>query len=80
MLAPQHSSFESAMRFLGKFLHIEAIHHTVDGDQHMRLLIIRVDALADSDEPDAGEVQLLEEGKGVLCISACSAESVGRRR
>lgn len=76
VLPPQHPPFQTTMRFLGKFLHVEAVHHSVDSDQHMRLLIVRVDALTDGDQPDAGKVQPLKEGQCILGVSGEAAAVV----
>ena len=70
MLAPQHQTFESAVGFLGKLLHVQAVHHAMNGDKHMRLFVLRVDALTDGDQPDAGEVQPLEDASASFVLRA----------
>ncbi|MGA8529934.1 MAG: hypothetical protein WB622_09485 [Acidobacteriaceae bacterium] len=49
MLTTQHQTFEAAVGFLGKLLHVQTVHHAMNGDQHMRLFVFRVDALTDGD-------------------------------
>ncbi len=61
------------MGLFRKLLHVEAVHHTVDSDQHMRLLVFRVDALTDGDKPDTGEVQPLEEGQRIFGVASEAA-------
>ncbi|HZU42164.1 MAG TPA: hypothetical protein VE994_05790 [Terriglobales bacterium] len=68
MLATQHQTFESTMGLLGKLLHVQAVHHAVDSDQHMRLLVLGIDALTDSDETDACKVKLLEDTQRILGV------------
>ncbi len=76
MLAPQHPAFQPTMGLLGKLLHVQAVHHAVDCDQHMRLLIIRVDALADGDQPDAGKIQPFENAQRILRVPGKAAAVV----
>src|SRR5581483_84918 len=76
VLATQHQTFQPAMRLLRKLLYIQAIHHAVDSDQHMRLLVLGIDALTDSDEADAGEIQLLEDAQRILRVSCQPAAVV----
>nr|WP_260705129.1 hypothetical protein [Edaphobacter flagellatus] len=56
------------MGLLGKLLHIQAIHHAVDSDQHMRLLVIGVDPLTHSDQSNPGKVQPLEDAQRILGV------------
>ena len=76
MLSAQHETFEPPVSFLGKLLHVKAVHHAVDGHQHMGLLVVGVDPLTDCDQPDAGEVQPLKECQRILRISRQSAAVV----
>jgi hypothetical protein len=69
VLPSQDATLHATMGLLGKFLHIKAVHHTVNRHQHMRLFVIGINALADCDEPNAGEVQPLKDAQRILRIS-----------
>ncbi|MGB8788745.1 MAG: hypothetical protein WA755_10380 [Candidatus Acidiferrales bacterium] len=54
------------MRLLRKLLHVQRVHQAVDRHEHLSLIIIGVDPLADCDELHAGEIQPLEDPERVF--------------
>ena len=88
VLAAKHETFEAAVSLLGQLLHVEAVHHAVDSHKDVSLLILGVDALAHSDQPDTSEVQPLENAQRILRVASEAAavveqddiEGAGRRQ